>query len=141
MNKKIFKLVDLQKKVPSEKRLNKKVVLCHGVFDLLHLGHIKHFEEAKKYGDILVVTITPNKYVSKGPNRPVFNSSQRMEAISSLESVDYVSENKWKDAVETIKLLKPNIYCKGPDYKKNQNDVTRKIYEENKALNSILVKL
>ena len=92
--------------------------MCHGVFDLLHLGHIKHFEEAKKYGDILVVTITPNKYVSKGPNRPVFNTNQRMEAIASLETVDYVSENKWRDAVETIKLLKPNVYCKGPDYKK-----------------------
>ena len=57
MNKKIFKLVDLLKKVPSEKRLNKKVVLCHGVFDLLHLGHIRHFKEAKNHGDILIVSM------------------------------------------------------------------------------------
>ena len=60
-----------------------------------------------------------------------------MEAIASLETVDYVSENKWRDAVETIKLLKPNVYCKGPDYKKNQDDITKRIYEENKAVKKI----
>ncbi len=137
MKNKILSLNNLSKKITDLKKKNKKIILCHGVFDLLHLGHIKHFEEAKKYGDIIVVTITPNKYVSKGPNRPVFNTNQRMEAIASLETVDYVSENKWRDAVETIKLLKPNVYCKGPDYKKNQDDITKRIYEENKAVKKI----
>ena len=74
MKNKILSLNNLSKKIIDFKKKNKKIILCHGVFDLLHLGHIKHFEEAKKYGDILVVTITPNKYVSKGPNRPVFNT-------------------------------------------------------------------
>ena len=50
-----------------------KIVLCHGVFDLLHLGHIKHFEKAKSFGDIVIVTVTPDQFVKKGPNRPVFN--------------------------------------------------------------------
>jgi bifunctional ADP-heptose synthase (sugar kinase/adenylyltransferase) len=45
----------------------RKIVLCHGVFDLLHVGHIRHFEQAKKLGDILVVTVTPDIYVNKGP--------------------------------------------------------------------------
>ena len=46
-------------------RLKKKIVMCHGVFDVLHLGHVKHFEEAKKLGDILIVSVTSNKYVNK----------------------------------------------------------------------------
>ncbi len=137
MKNKIINLNNLSKKISELKKKGKKVVLCHGVFDLLHLGHVKHFNEARKFGDILVVTITPNKYVSKGPNRPVFDSAQRMEVIASLECVDFVSENKWSDAVETIKILKPNIYCKGPDYKKNKDDLTQKIYEESKAINQV----
>ena len=56
----------------------KKVVLCHGVFDLLHYGHIEHLEEAKKQGDILVVSVTAAKYVNKGPGRPYFDDRQRM---------------------------------------------------------------
>ena len=58
-----------------KKSQGKKIILCHGVFDLLHIGHIKHFEEAKKMGDILVVTITPDQFVNKGPGRPAFNTS------------------------------------------------------------------
>ena len=50
----------------------KKIVHCHGCFDLMHPGHIKYFQAAKKMGDILVVTVTPDTYVDKGPDRPVF---------------------------------------------------------------------
>ena len=60
-----------------KKKNGKKVVMCHGVFDLLHLGHIKHFEKAKSLGDILVVSITADKFVNKGPGRPAFNESDR----------------------------------------------------------------
>ena len=60
------------------RKRNKKVVLCHGVFDLLHYGHISHFEQAKKFGDILVVSVTPDNYVNKGPSRPAFNENIRM---------------------------------------------------------------
>ena len=55
-----------------KKYSNKKVVLCHGVFDLLHFGHIKHLEKAKSLGDLLIVSITASKYVNKGPDRPFF---------------------------------------------------------------------
>ena len=64
MHEKIINLKELKTKIQSFKNKNKKVILCHGVFDLLHLGHVKHFEEAKKYGDILIVTVTPDKYGS-----------------------------------------------------------------------------
>ena len=117
-----------------KKSQGKKIILCHGVFDLLHIGHIKHFEEAKKMGDILVVTITPDQFVNKGPGRPAFNTNLRLEALSALDSIDYVVANKWPAAEEAIKIIQPNIYCKGPDYKDHLDDITGKIDDEEAAV-------
>ena len=72
----------------------KKIVHCHGVFDLLHIGHIKHFEAAKKMGDLLVVTLTADKYVNKGRGRPAFSENLRAEAVAALAAVDYVAINR-----------------------------------------------
>ena len=83
MTKKIIELRDLIKKTNLLRK--KKIVLCHGTFDLIHIGHIKHFSEAKKFGDILIVSVTTDRYVQKGPNRPVFNLNLRMQALSALE--------------------------------------------------------
>ena len=107
-----------------EQTKGKKVILCHGVFDLLHIGHIRHFEEAKKRGDILAVTTTPDHFVNKGPGRPVFNEGLRAEAIASLDCVDYVAINQWPTAVETIHLLSPDYYVKGSDYSNPAEDRT-----------------
>ena len=65
MNEKIKNLEDLKTIAADLKSKGKKVVHCHGVFDLLHIGHIKHFQEAKAFGDVLIVTITPDEYVNK----------------------------------------------------------------------------
>ncbi|MBW2562390.1 MAG: adenylyltransferase/cytidyltransferase family protein [Deltaproteobacteria bacterium] len=92
------------------KREGQTLVHCHGVFDLLHPGHLRHLQAAKREGDILVVTITPDQYVNRGPNRPVFSEQLRAEQVATLECVDYVAINKWPTAVETIKLLKPDVY-------------------------------
>ena len=77
MKNKISSIEKLEQLAKKAKSKNKKIVLCHGVFDLLHIGHIKHFQEAKSYGDILIVTITPSEYVNKGPLRPAFNDKLR----------------------------------------------------------------
>ncbi len=74
MKEKIKTIEELQQITVKLKSKGKKVVHCHGVFDLLHVGHIKHFEEAKTFGDILVVTLTPDEHVNKGPNRPAFST-------------------------------------------------------------------
>jgi rfaE bifunctional protein kinase chain/domain/rfaE bifunctional protein nucleotidyltransferase chain/domain len=137
MKEKIKNLKELQHIVGDLKSKDKKIVHCHGVFDLLHIGHIKHFEEAKTFGDILVVTITPDKFVHKGPNRPAFTTALRLEALSALESIDFVSANEWPIAVNTIKMIQPDIYCKGPDYKDHKVDVTGKIDDEEKAVKLI----
>jgi rfaE bifunctional protein nucleotidyltransferase chain/domain len=116
---------------------NKTIVLCHGVFDLLHPGHIKHFEAAREKGDVLVVTLTKDEYVNKGPGRPVFNERLRADSIAAIESVDYVAINEWPTAVETIKLLKPDVYVKGSDYADMQDDITGGIYAEEEALKQV----
>ena len=87
MKDKIYTFKSLSKIIQKEKKKSKRIVLCHGVFDLLHVGHIKHLEKAKRYGDKLVVTVTPDKYVNKGPNRPAFNEKLRLEALAALDSV------------------------------------------------------
>tara|TARA_B100000795_G_scaffold269697_1_gene259985 strand:- start:208 stop:1683 length:1476 start_codon:yes stop_codon:yes gene_type:complete len=113
-----------------KKKNGKKVVMCHGVFDLLHLGHIKHFEKAKSLGDIVVVSITADKFVNKGPGRPAFNESDRAESISAIKDVDYVIINNEFTSTKLILQTKPNIYCKGPDYKNKFNDITGEIKNE-----------
>ena len=141
MNKKIVSIEKLEKIARRNKSKKKKIVLCHGVFDLLHVGHIKHFQEAKSLGDLLFVTLTPDEYVNKGPNRPAFTANLRLEAIAALESVDYVAENKWPTAVETISTIKPNIYFKGPDYKNNKDDLTGMIKREVSAVRAVKGKI
>lgn len=133
---KILKLEELVQKIQSMKSDGKKIVLCHGCFDLMHPGHIKHFQVAKKMGDILVVTVTPDVYVDKGSDRPVFNETLRAESIAALECVDYVSINKWPTAEETLRLLMPDIYVKGQEFE-NLEDKTGKLQREYKILKEI----
>ena len=131
--KKILDLKELRKFL-TLKHKNKKIVLCHGVFDVIHIGHIEHFEQAKKKGDILIVSITADKFVNKGPNRPAFNQNIRLKALSAINSIDYVCLSHSNTAVNTIKTLKPNFYCKGLEYKDQNNDLTGEIKNEISAL-------
>lgn len=128
--KKILRIEELTKKINILKKRNKKIVLCHGVFDLLHIGHLNHFKSAKKFGDILIVSITDDFFVNKGPGRPVFNSQQRSEIIEAIKFVDFVIVNKNKVASNIIKQIKPHIYCKGLDYKAVSKDFTLQIKDE-----------
>lgn len=135
--KKIVDLNALSLYVKRGKVNGNKIVHCHGVFDLLHIGHIKYFQEAKSMGDVLVVTITPDRFVNKGPGRPAFKEQYRAEAIAALDVVDYVAINEWPTAIETIKMLKPDFFVKGPDYKDYKRDVTGNIQLEEDAVKSV----
>lgn len=123
------------------KHAGKKIVQCHGIYDLLHHGHLLHLNSAKKFGDILVVTITPDRYVNKGPGRPRFSEQERAEMLAALQIVDYVVINNYPKAIEPIKQLRPDFYVKGPDYRDKEKDITRGIYEEEEAVNSVGGKL
>lgn len=131
---KILPLEGLAAAIAEHKAEGRRVVLCHGVFDLLHPGHIRHFDAARREGDVLVVTLTPDRYVNKGPGRPVFNEQLRLESIAALESVDHVALNHWPTAVETIHLLKPDIYAKGDEYRAREQDLSGMIFEEERAI-------
>jgi len=114
-----------------------KVIQCHGVFDLLHPGHIRHFKEAKALGDKLIVTLTSDRFVNKGPGRPAFNESLRLESIAALEDVDFVILNDSPDAISAIEKIKPSIYVKGIEYKNHEKDVTGKITLEEIAVEAV----
>lgn len=133
---KIKLIAELSQIINKLKAEGKKIVHCHGCFDLMHPGHIKYFQAAKKMGDVLAVTVTPDRYVDKGPGRPVFNENLRAEAIAALECVDYVAINKWPTAEETLRLLRPDIYVKGQEFQ-NLEDKTGKIQKEFKVIQEI----
>lgn len=114
----------------------RKVVLAHGVFDLLHLGHIRHLEAAKREGDVLFVTCTADRFVNKGPNRPAFNENLRAEMLAALHCVDWVGINQQSSSVNVIQALKPDVYVKGSDYVNSAEDITGKITEERDAVES-----
>ncbi len=104
------------KKLNDLKKKKKKIVLCHGVFDILHAGHIKYFEQAKKYGDVLVVSVTSDRYVNKGSHRPIFILKNRISILKNIKIIDFVIESDFPTAEYIINKVKPNFYCKGPDY-------------------------
>lgn len=134
------KVIDISKlnKLGNQlKKNNKKIVLCHGVFDLVHLGHLEYFKSSKKHGDVIIVSVTKGKFVNKGPNRPYNSDKDRVKFLSSLEIVDYVVLNTTATAVNIIKKLKPNFYSKGPDYKKIDKDITGEIKNEIKAIKDV----
>ena len=112
------------------KQQGKKIVLCHGVFDLVHPGHIIHFEEAKKMGDILVVSVTSAKYVRKGPGRPYFNDEMRLKFLSAIACIDFVILSEGYTPDDMITAIKPDLYVKGEEYKRTKDDITGKIIEE-----------
>ncbi|WP_034644203.1 PfkB family carbohydrate kinase [Desulfovibrio inopinatus] len=133
---KILSLECLKKELSTAREAN-TIVHCHGVFDILHPGHIRHLKQAKEMGDLLVVTITPDHYVNKGPDRPVFNAEYRAEVLAALGMVDYVSVNKWPTAVELIQYLQPHFYVKGDEYSVAEKDITGKIVDEEEAVKSV----
>ena len=112
----------------------KIVVQAHGAFDLMHLGHVRHLEAARALGDVLVVTVTADRFVNKGPGRPAFNEGMRAEMLAALQDVHLVAINPEADAVGAITAIQPDIYVKGQDYEKSEDDVTGKIVAEREAV-------
>lgn len=132
--KKILFFNELLSKVEELKGEGKKIVQSHGIFDLIHPGIIKHLNEAKEQGDILIVTVIKDKDVRKGPGRPIFPDKMRLENVSSLEQVDYVCLVDDETPFSCIKSIKPDVFAKGRAYKELGNKIYDKIFEEEKDL-------
>lgn len=101
-------------------RPGRTVVYCHGCYDLLHVGHVRHLQEAAALGDILVVTVTPDRFVNKGPDRPLVSQDDRLEMVMALRCVHAAAINEWPTAVEAIERLRPNLYVKGHEFTLNK---------------------
>lgn len=119
---KIKSIEELKKIIENLKEQNKSIVTTNGVFDILHLGHIKYLKEAKKLGDILIVAMNSDSSVKqiKGPERPINNQKVRAETLSALEFIDYIIIFNETDPIKILSEIKPNIHVKGGDYKINK---------------------
>ena len=91
-----------------------RVVLANGVFDIFHIGHLLYLEQASRMGERLVVSVTADAFVNKGPHRPMFSAAQRAEIISALRFVDEVVIVD--GPLQALELIKPDIFVKGQDY-------------------------
>jgi len=120
-----------------------KIGLVHGVFDFIHIGHIEHFREAKKHCKKLIASVTADKFVNKGPNRPAFNIKERVNFLKSLIYIDEVLISNFETATKSINKIKPDVYFKGLDYdkidKKQNNNLNKEIKELHKFGGKFLI--
>jgi len=109
---------ELLERITTDRAQKQSIVFANGAFDLLHVGHIRYLEGAKREGDRLVVAINSDASVRglKGPNRPVLPESDRAELVAALRAVDYVVIFDESTVTPLIELLKPDVHCKGTDY-------------------------
>ena len=99
-------------------RANKQtVVQCHGCFDIVHPGHIRHLQWAARLGDYLLVTVSADQAIDKGPRRPYVPEGLRAENLAVLEFVDWVYVDPEPVAAKTLAKIRPDIYVKGEEYR------------------------
>ena len=114
-SKKIVSLKGLEKILGKRPR-KKKVILCHGNFDVVHPGHVRHLIYAKSKADLLIVSITADKYIQKGVYRPFVPENLRALNLAAFEMVDYVTIDDNKTSIRILKNLKPDFFAKGFEY-------------------------
>ena len=129
--RKIKSLAAIKKIAANLKNQGRKIVFTNGCFDLLHVGHVRYLQKAKKLGDVLIVGLNTDHSVKliKGKNRPIISQKERAEVLASLGCVDYVVLFNEPDPLKIIKAIQPDILVKGADWDKNQI-VGREIVEK-----------
>ena len=113
---------EIARLVERYKKEGKKIVFTNGCFDILHVGHVKYLQEAKSFGDVLIVGLNSDASVSrlKGPTRPVNPVEDRAYLLAALEAVDFVVPFEDDTPYELIKMIEPDVLVKGGDYKGKQ---------------------
>ncbi len=122
INSKIKSIIQLRRIIVKLKKQGKRIVFTNGCYDLLHLGHVKYLEDAKKNGDTLVVAVNSDASVRriKGSKRPLVKEPDRLRIIAGLESVDYVIRFNADTPIGIIKSLRPDVLIKGADWGRKQ---------------------
>ena len=121
-------------KIIGNRPRNKKVIMCHGNFDIVHPGHIRHLIFASSRADILIASITCDAHITKGDNRPYVPEELRAINLSVLDMVDYVIIDNNPDPINNINIIKPDIFAKGSDY--ISDGINPKTSEEKKLVES-----
>ncbi|NUQ48725.1 MAG: adenylyltransferase/cytidyltransferase family protein [Phycisphaerae bacterium] len=114
--RKIVNAAALAQMLREQRAAGRKVVQCHGCFDIVHPGHLRYLQSARRLGDLLVVSLTGDANVSKGPDRPYIPQDLRAENLAALEFVDWVVIDPNPTAADLIALLRPDVYVKGREY-------------------------
>ncbi len=119
---KIYTRETLKKEIDRLRKEGKKIVFTNGCFDILHVGHTRYLEGAKKQGDVLVLGLNSDESVKalKGENRPLIPENERADVVAALESVDYVTIFHELTPLELIEYLKPDVIVKGGDWKEEE---------------------
>jgi rfaE bifunctional protein nucleotidyltransferase chain/domain len=109
---------ELIERIEGDRTQKLTIALANGAFDLLHVGHIRYLEGAKREADRLVVAINSDSSVRglKGPARPILPEVDRAELVAALRAVDYVVIFDEPTVTPLLELLKPDVHCKGTDY-------------------------
>jgi len=118
---KILSRADLLARRDEARRQGKTVVQCHGCFDIVHPGHVRHLQHAAREGDLLLVTITADAVMNKGLGRPLFPQELRAENLAALDCVDWVYINPDPTAEKLLDEVRPDIYLKGREYESNDD--------------------
>ena len=111
----VDQLVD---EIGREREAGRTVALANGCFDVLHVGHVRYIQGAAAEADRLVVAVNDDESVAalKGPGRPILPASDRAELVAALRGVDYVVTFGERTVERLLRLIKPDVHCKGTDY-------------------------
>src|SRR5688500_7387345 len=107
-----IKAVEELKALLGARPRNKRVIMCHGVFDVVHPGHIRHLLYAKTKAEVLVTSITADLHISKGQHRPHVPQELRALNLAAFEIVDYVLVDRNPTPIENIRILQPDFFAK-----------------------------
>lgn len=152
--RKVKSVEQLRMLIKRLRKNGKKIVFTNGCFDILHIGHIRYLEKAKKLGNVLIVAVNSDTSVRriKGKGRPIIPQDERVEILASLECVDYVVIFDEVTPARIIERLQPDVLVKGKDYKdyqiagagiveKNGGRIVRIPLEKGKSTTAIIRKI
>lgn len=122
---KIITLGELAAIAESLAKAGRRLVLCHGDFDLLHPGHVRHLEAARRFGDALAVAMTGDAFVDKGPNRPFFNERLRAETLAAMQAVDYVVIHHSPGTADVVRAIRPAVLAHGSEESAHPSEALR----------------
>ncbi|NGX56669.1 MAG: Bifunctional protein HldE [Candidatus Anoxychlamydiales bacterium] len=138
--KKVIEPKELEKKIKALKKEQKSIVTLNGSFDLLHAGHLKIIYEASTLADVLIVALNSDLSIKeyKSPYRPIITLEYRMQMISALFFVDYVTYFNEVNPIKVLEIIKPNIHVNGSEY--GENCIEKNIVEKNGGIIHIVNK-